>query len=385
MKLVRRGDLEHRVETALRRSRCVALIGPRQCGKTTLARAVARGRGAEYFDLEDPMTEARLQNPKLALEGIRGLAVMDEIQRRPDLLPVLRVLLDRTPLPARFLLLGSVSPALLRGASESLAGRIEFVEMGGFTWEETGEKSIARLWMRGGFPRSFLAASDRDSLAWRRNFLRTFFERDLRMLGYEVAPEPMRRFLTMTAHYHGQTWNSSDVASSLQIAHTTARRYLDLLTGAYLVRQLPPWHGNVGKRVVKSPKVYLRDSGILHALLGLTSRRELDGHPKVGVSWEGFALETVLRHMGDEDAYFWATHAGAELDLLLVRGSKRLGVEFKYTEQPKATKSMHVACNDLKLSRLHIVYPGREAFRITEKIVAVPLTQAVKNLSMASG
>ena len=368
------------VRSALRRSRAVALLGPRQCGKTTLALHIAGQSAAEYFDLEDPTSEARLKDPKLALEKLKGLVVLDEIQRRPDILPVLRVLLDRRPLPARFLLLGSASPDIVRGASESLAGRVEFVSMSGFTPDETGGQ-MWRLWLRGGLPRSYLAGNEKDSAKWRASYLTAFCERDLHLLGYDLPTSAVRRFLTMVAHYHGQTWNSSEVGRSLQMAHTTVRRYLDLMTGAFLVRQLPPWFENVGKRVVKAPKVYLRDSGLLHALLGMESRRELEGHPKLGASWEGFALEAVLRRFGDDYAYFWATHGGAELDLCVFKGGRRLGFEFKYTSSPQVTRSMRTAMDDLKLTHLYVVYPGTKKFPLAERITAMGLSDLAETSS----
>jgi predicted AAA+ superfamily ATPase len=381
MKTIQRPVLRCRVERALRRSRSVALLGPRQCGKTTLARNLAAGSKAVFFDLENPADLARLQDPMLALENLRGLVVLDEIQRRPDLLPVLRVLLDRRPLPARFLLLGSAAPDIIRGASETLAGRIEFIDMQGFDVREVGPRRRDLLWARGGFPPSFLAASDQDSLQWRLDFIRTFVERDVRLLGYDLSPEMLRRFLVMLAHYHGQIWNASEIGRSLQMAHPTARRYLDLLSGAFLVRQLPPWFENAGKRVVKSPKVYIRDSGLLHALLGLDSLHAVTGHPKLGASWEGFALENMLTVLNARQAYFWATQAGAELDLFYLGRGQRLGIEFKYTSAPTVTRSMHVAMADLKLDHLYVVHAGSTEFRMAEKITATSLPDLMNRLA----
>jgi predicted AAA+ superfamily ATPase len=362
------------VQDALRRSRCVGLVGPRQCGKSTLAREIAGTDAAAYFDLEDPTSEARLRDAKLALEPLRGLVVIDEVQRRPDLLPLLRVLADRDPLPARFLLLGSAAPELLRNASESLAGRIEFIEMRGFTLDETGDEHARRLWCRGCFPLSYLAADDRDSLKWRNAFLQAFVERDLRQLGVDLPPVAVRRFLTMLAHYHGRTWNASEVGRSLQLAHTTVKRYLDLLTGALLVRQLPPWFENVGKRLVKAPKIYLRDTGLLHALLGLQTMAALESHPVLGASWEGFALETLLAWRDGPDAHFWGTHGGAELDLCWLSGPRRLGVECKYTSSPSVTKSMRVSLDDLALDHLYVVCPVRGLFPLADRITAAGLS-----------
>jgi hypothetical protein len=362
------------VQEALRRSRCVGLVGPRQCGKSTLAREVAGVDAAAYFDLEDPVSEARLRDAKLALEPLSGLVVIDEVQRRPDLLPLLRVLADRDPLPARFLLLGSAAPELLRHASESLAGRIEFIEMRGFTLDETGDAQARQLWSRGGFPLAYLAANDRDSLKWRNAFLQAFVERDLRQLGVDLPPATVRRLLTMLAHYHGQTWNASEVGRSLQLSHTTVKRHLDLLTGALLVRQLPPWFENVGKRLVKAPKIYLRDTGLLHALLGLQTLADVESHPVLGASWEGFSLETLIAWRDEPAAYFWGTHGGAELDLCWMSGPRRLGVECKYTSSPSVTKSMRVSLEDLALDHLYVVHPGRGLFPLADRITAAGLS-----------
>lgn len=331
-----------------------------------------------YFDLEDPASESRLRDPKLALAPLRGLVVIDEIQRRPDLFPLLRVLLDRVPLPAKFLILGSASPQLLRGASESLAGRIEFIEMGGLALDEAGVDHERRLWQRGGFPLSYLAANDRDSMKWRQAFMQAFIERDLRLLGVDLPPANVRRFLTMVAHYHGQTWNSSEIGRSLQLSHTTVKRYLDLLTGALLIRQLHPWFENVGKRLVKSPKVYVRDSGVLHALLGLEQMEDIEGHPKLGASWEGFALETLFAWHGDTDAYFWGTHGGAELDLCWTTGLRRIGIELKYTSSPAVTKSMRVALEDLRLDQLYVVHPGEGCYSLSDRVYAAGLADMKK-------
>lgn len=381
MKFICRNELTAKIQRMLEANRSVTLLGPRQCGKTTLARAVAKRHPASvYFDLENPTDLARLTDPMLALEPLQGLVILDEVQRRPDLMPILRVLLDRRPLPARFLLLGSASPDMIRGTSESLAGRTAFVDLHGFNLQEAGANQTRRLWLRGGFPLSFLASSDSDSLQWRIDFIRTFIERDLPAAGHTPSSESMRRFMTMIAHYHGQTWNGSEIARSLQISHPTARHYADLLTGAFLLRQLPPWFENVGKRLVKSPKMYLRDTGILHALLNLEDFRSLEGHPKLGASWEGFALENLLSVLNERYAYFWATQSGAELDLLYVQGSARIGVEFKYTSAPSTSRSMHIAISDLKLDHLYVVYPGAERFPLTNRITATGLTELMNQM-----
>lgn len=375
-RLIQRSALLARVEQSLRDNPVAAIIGPRQCGKTTLARELASARRAEYFDLEDPRAEQRLANPLTALEPLRGLIVIDEVQRRADLFRVLRVLADRRPLQARFLLLGSASPELLQQGAETLAGRIAFIEMAGFDSAEVGPDALRRLWLRGGFPRSFLARSDAQSLAWRGDFIRTFLERDIAQLGARVAPAMLRRLWTMLAHFHGQLWNGSELARSLGAAHTTVKRHLDLLTGALMLRQLQPWFENIGKRQVKAPKVYVRDPGLLHALLGLPTFRELEGHPKLGASWEGFVIEEIARAAGERHLYFWATQSGAELDLLVISGGKRYGVEIKYADAPRPTKSMHIAVGDLGLARLFVVYPGSASFLLADKIEAVSLIEA---------
>jgi hypothetical protein len=361
------------VGTALRRSPVAALMGPRQCGKTTLARAVAATRASTWFDLESSIDRARLQNPELVLGQLRGLVVLDEIQMMPELFAVLRVLADRPKTPTRFLILGSASPSLVRGASESLAGRVEFVELGGFTLAEVPADRLDRLWTRGGFPRSFLSRTERDSAAWREGFVQTFLVRDLPQLGLSLSAPAMRRFWTMVAHYHGQTWNGSALARSMGVSDKTVRAWLDVLTGTFMVRQLQPWFANVAKRQVKAPKVYIRDTGLLHALLGLSDRHAVLGHPAAGASWEGMALEQVLRCWPVTDPYYWATHGGAELDLLFTHRGRRYGVEFKMSESPVATRSMHVALADLSLAHLWTVYPGQTSFPIAPRLSAFPL------------
>jgi predicted AAA+ superfamily ATPase len=373
--VIPRTTLVSRVRAALARSRIVALVGPRQCGKTTLARTLPRTGPSNYFDLEDPRSLTQLAEPMTALEGLKGLVVIDEVQRRPDLFPVLRVLADRQPLPARFLILGSASPALLRQSSESLAGRIEIVEMGGFSLPEIGARNLPRHWLRGGFPLSYTASSLARSAAWRTQFVRSFLERDLPQLGITIPALALRRFWTMLAHYHAQIWNAAEPARSLGVAETTVRRYLDLLSGVYMVRQLAPWHENLGKRQVKSPKVYVRDSGLLHHLLGITSESEMLAHPKCGASWEGYAIEEALNAVQPDDAYFWATHQGAELDLLLFKNGRRLGVEVKRMDAPRLTPSMRIALEDLKLEQLIVLYPGPKAYGLAERVRVVPISQ----------
>ncbi|OQW95074.1 MAG: hypothetical protein BWK77_08180 [Verrucomicrobia bacterium A1] len=379
--MVVRSTILGQAERSIGRNPVTALLGPRQCGKSTLAREIAAKGESTYLDLENPDDTRRLAQPMRELERLSGLVVLDEIQRQPGLLPILRVLADRRPLPARFLLLGSASPDLARHSSETLAGRIEFVDMGGFDIWETGTETWRRLWVRGGFPNSFLARTEADSVAWREQFIRTFLERDVPQLGIAIPAQTLRNLWTMLAHYHGQVWNGSEIGRSLGMAHTTVRRHLDVLCGAFMMRQLPPWFENAGKRVVKAPKVYVRDSGLLHALLRLPDDGALAGHPKRGASWEGFALEQTLRTTGERDVYFWATHGGAELDLMLVRRGRRYGMEFKYGDAPSMTKSMHVALKDLKLERLLAVHAGKDGFQMADKAEALPLSRLAERLA----
>jgi predicted AAA+ superfamily ATPase len=362
------------IQTALQRSRIVALIGPRQCGKTTLAREVLSPDSAAYFDLEDPVSLARLDQPKTTLEGLQDLIVIDEVQRRADLFPILRVLADRKPLPARILILGSASPELLQQSSESLAGRMELIEMSGLSLAEIGPSRQAQHWLRGGFPLSFLARNDADSSAWRRSFLRTFVERDMAAFGLGIPPAALMRFWTMLAHYHGQIWNASEMASSLGVSAPTCRRYLDALCGVFMVRQLQPWHENLGKRQVKSPKIYFRDSGLFHSLTGIRTATELQTHSKLGASWEGYAIEEAIRHHAPDEAYFWATHNQAELDLLLMKNGRRIGIECKRADAPRLTASMRIAQQDLKLDHLFVYYPGTKSYALSENVTVEPLS-----------
>ena len=356
------------LSTAVQRSPVTALLGPRQVGKTTLAHMFGRDQKAVYFDLESQPDIQRLQNPELVLGSLEGIVVLDEIQRMPELFNVLRVLVDRQDDQARFLILGSASPDIVKNVSETLAGRVEFIELSGFDLQETDADSVDKLWLRGGFPRSFLAESDEDSMAWREGFITTFLERDIPQLGITIPSVAMRRFWTMLAHYHGQTWNASELARSMGLTDKTVRSYLDVLTGTFMVRQLQPWYENIGKRQVKAPKIYLRDSGIIHGLLNLPDFYSLSGHPRVGASWEGFALEQILQNIRPPQAFFWATHTGAELDLFLFYRGRRYGAEFKFSEAPKITKSMRVALDDLKLDHLWIIYPGQHSYPVDDKI-----------------
>ena len=362
------------IREALKRSSIVAVLGPRQCGKTTLARAICDEASGHYFDLEHPVSLARLQEPLTTLEKLTGLVVIDEIQRKPELFELLRVLVDRTSSATTFLILGSASLELVKRASESLAGRIAFIDLQGFDLTEVGTEQMLKLWTRGGFPDIFCSKDETSSFAKRNDFIRTFLERDIPQLGISIPAEQLRRFWTMVAHNHGGVWKGSDIASSLGTSHTTVRRYLDILTGTFMVRQLVPWFENAGKRIVKSPKVYIRDSGILHSLLNIANIEFLEGHPKLGSSWEGFAIELIIRHFkAEKDAFFWATHAGAELDLFLIRDNKRLGFEIKYSDAPTTTKSMHIVIDNLKLEHLYIIYPGSEWYDLDHKITVVPL------------
>jgi predicted AAA+ superfamily ATPase len=375
--VVQRVDHVRRLAALLRQFPVVAILGPRQVGKTTLARQfLARHRfRSTVFDLESHGDLAALADPVLALQPLRGLVVLDEVQRKPDLFTTLRVLADDPGGRRRFLVLGSASPDLLRQTSETLAGRIAFHELGGFALNEVGADASERLWRRGGFPRAYLAHSEAQSLRWRQELIRTYLERDIPALGLRLPAPTLRRFWMMLAHYHGQVWNASELGRAFGVAHTTVQRYLDVLTQTFMVRQLPSWHENVGKRQVKAPKIYLRDTGLLHALLGLGTRGDLYVHPKLGASWEGFALEGVITRLGarPEECFFWATHTGAELDLLVIRGSRRLGFEFKRTTAPAVTRSMRVALEDLRLADLVVVHAGTRSYVLGPRIRAVAL------------
>ena len=356
----------------------VALVGPRQAGKTTLARILADRAGIppeNIFDLESPEHFVRLENAEAVLRELRGLVILDEIQLRPDLFPILRVLADRDHRPARFLILGSAAPELIRGASETMAGRVATLELGGFGVMDIEPEEMSRLWVRGGFPRSFLADDDEASFLWRQQFMQSFLFRDLANMGIDVPPFQMRRLWLMLAHYHAQTWNSAGIAGQLGLSDKTVRRYLDILTGTFLVRQLLPWTENAGKRVRKAPKIYIRDSGLFHSLLDLRNEEALRGHAKLGASWEGAALEQTVRLLGaaSDEVFYWATHSGAEIDLMLFRRGQRIGFAFKFTDSPRLTKSMMVAKKDLKLDRVTVVYPGQESIPLAEGVDAVPL------------
>jgi predicted AAA+ superfamily ATPase len=380
--MIRRDTDSTALRRHLRRHPVVAILGPRQVGKTVLARSLAEAESSTWFDLEDPADLRRLDDASTILRDLRGLVVIDEVQRRPDLFPLLRVLADRPRRPARFLVLGSAAPALLQQSPESLAGRIVFHELGGFSLADVGSRHWRKLWLRGGFPRSFLDRTERGSVEWRRHMIQTYLERDLPALGSRVPGSTMERFWSMLAHYHGQVWSASDLASSFGVSHPTVRRYLDTLIDTYMIRALQPWHENLGKRQVKAPKIYFRDPGLLHVLLGLGTRRDLERHPKLGASFEGFALDTVVRTLGAtrSECFFWSTHTGAELDLLVVRGSRRLGFEFKHTDAPGVTKSMRIAQQDLRLDELVVVHAGADSYPLGEGIRAVALPRVLQDL-----
>src|SRR5665647_187500 len=367
------------MKAALERSPVVVLSGPRQCGKTTLARELLSADSVNYFDLEDPASLARLDEPMTALRPLEGLVVIDEVQRRPDLFPMLRVLADRSASSARFLILGSASGDLLRQTSESLAGRAERITIGGFSLDEVGADALQDLWRRGGFPLSYLAATETDSLSWRSQFIQALLERDLPQWGIRVPATALRRFWTILAHYHGQTWNGADAARTLGVGEATVRRYLDLLTDAFMVRQLQPWRANLRKRQVKSHKVYVRDSGLLHRLLGIDTAKALVSHPKLGASWEGFVIEQVLVAEPHDEAFFWATHQGAEIDLILSRGGRLLGVECKRTDAPRVTPSIKNALADLDLDRVAVVYPGERRYPLADRVEAVPVSELAEH------
>jgi predicted AAA+ superfamily ATPase len=382
--MIDRARHRERAKALLRDFPVVAILGARQVGKSTLAlQLMEEQRGpAERFDLEDPADLARLDDARLALAPLHGLVVLDEVQRRPELFPVLRVLADRRPRPARFLVLGSASPELLRQASETLAGRIAFHTLDGFDLGETGAAALDRLWLRGGFPGSFLARSGPTSFEWRRQFIRTFVERDLAVLGSRVPATAMSRFWSMLARFHAQVLNASELARAFGVTDKTVRHHLDLLAGALVVRTLRPWYANVGKRQVKAPKVYVRDSGLLHGLLDIRDARDLERHPKVGASWEGFLLQQVIRRLGatEEECYFWATHSGAELDLLWTRGRRRWGFEFKRTSAPAMTRSLAVALDALELERAFVVHAGDRTFPLHDRVTAVPAARLLLDL-----
>ncbi len=380
--MIKRTDKLNQIKSGFDRSPIVSITGLRQSGKTTLAKDFAsQYQGTcTHFDLEDPRSIARLSEPMTALESLSGLVVIDEVQRLPAIFPILRVLADRKEKPACFLLLGSASPLLIKEISESLAGRVALLEMDGFNLMEVGSEESKVLWNRGGLPPSFLAGSDTSSLQWRQDFMTLFVERDLPQFGVTFQSAAMRRFWAMLAHYHGQTWNASELAKSFDVSQAIIRKKLDILTGVFAIRQLPAWYENLGKRTVKSPKIFLRDSGLLHALLDLSTFDQLQSHPKLGSSWEGFCIEQILSITGSSNSYFWATHAGAELDLFLLHKGKRIGVEIKYSDGPSTTRSMRQALDDLSLDHLFVVYPGKDDYPLDKNITVISLPSILSKI-----
>nr|WP_203415360.1 ATP-binding protein [Candidatus Scalindua japonica] len=375
------------VKEQLKSNPVVALLGPRQCGKTTLAHQFSTKLTSSrilFFDCEDHRDLARLDNPMMTLEPHKGIVIIDEIQRRPELFPTLRVLVDRYQ-EKRFLILGSASRDLIAQSSETLAGRISFIELGGFGLHDIKSRDYKKLWIRGSFPRSFLARSERESVMWREDFVRTFLERDIPNLGFSIPARMMRRFWMMLSHYHGQIFNASELGKSLGVSDTTVKRYLDILSGTFVVRQLQPWYYNTKKRLVKRPKIFFRDSGLLHSLMAISSEDELTNHPRLGASWEGFALEQVLilLNLREEESFFWAVHTGAELDLVFQRKGQLWGVEIKYNEAPGVTRAMKSALSELELKHMLVIYPGYDTYPMEKNITAVglwKLKESIENL-----
>jgi len=369
---INRPDFIGEIKTSLRNNPVTAIMGPRQCGKTTLARSIAQSTESSIFDLEDPTDFDLLsENPKIVLQQQKGLVILDEIQRIPELFPLLRVLADETESPRKFLILGSASPELIQKSSESLAGRIGYIHLTGFKLNEVGTENMEKLWYKGGFPRSYLTINDRQSFLWRENFIQTFLERDISNYGFNIPAVTLRRFWLMLAHYHGQVWNGAEFARSMGVSEPTAKRYLDILTGTFMIRQLHPWYENLKKRQVKSPKIYIRDSGILHALLSLEGNK-IFNHVKAGASWEGFIIEQLLQQLKSRDYFFWRTHSGSELDLLILKNGKRFGFEIKLSESPKVTRSIHSVIENLRLDELYLVYRGKRDIKLDDKIYALP-------------
>jgi predicted AAA+ superfamily ATPase len=396
MKSIAREEALQDLETKLKSFPIVGILGPRQCGKTTLAKQFIdnqKKKKTYFFDLENPRDLSKLENPLLNLENLEGYVIIDEVQRLPELFPILRVLADRVSKKTKFILLGSASPLLIKNSSESLAGRIAFIELRGFGIEtftklkETSRKSeqldISKLWLRGGFPRSYLSSSIKDSYEWRENFIETFLERDIPNLGINIPARTLRQFWSMLSHYHGQVFNASELARSMNLSSPTIQRYLDILSGTFIIRQLQPWFYNAKKRIVKSPKIYFRDSGLLHVFLSIDSKTALNGHPKLGASWEGFALEEFIsfHKLSEQECFFWGLHTGAELDLVFQKSGKLYGLEVKYSDAPKMTKSMHSALAELNLEKLFVLYPGKDAYRLDKKIEVIGI-EALSALSL---
>ncbi len=375
--MIERKDILQDIHKAIKRGRIVSLLGPRQSGKTTLARNFAQPGSSTYFDLEDPVDSAKLAQPKNALVDLKGIVVIDEVQRQADLFPILRVLADRVPLPAKFLLLGSAAPTLNTHISESLAGRVERIRIGGFSLKEVGMVKYEKLWLRGGLPKAFLARTDEESFVWRKEYIESFVSRDLPFYGVSLPPLTILRYWIMLAHYHGQIFNANEIARSLGINEVTVKRYLDVLSGVFMMRQLQPWFANIKKRQVKAPKVYFYDTGILHGLLGIKTREDLLAHPKHGASWEGYVIEEVIHSVAPDEVYYWATHQGAEIDLVLFKGGKMYGVEIKRQDAPTMTPSMRIALEDLKLERIAVIYPGEKRYELHKKVSVIPFDKVM--------
>ncbi|MBI3590921.1 MAG: ATP-binding protein [Candidatus Melainabacteria bacterium] len=388
MKIIEREDELTNLKNKLSVTPIVAILGPRQCGKTTLAHQFADKQHKEevhFFDLENPADLAKLENPTLTLEELTGFVIIDEIQRKSELFPVLRYLVDKQKKKTKYIILGSASRELVNKSSESLAGRISFLELGGFSLEEVGAKLHKLLWLRGGFPESFFLRTEEMSYEWRQNFITTFLERDIPNLGIQIPPQMLRRFWLMLSHYHGQIFNASEIGRSLNISDTTAKRYLDTLSGTFVIRQLQPWYYNTSKRLVKRPKIYFRDSGIFHTLLSIKNSKDLAANPKLGASWEGFALEQAIKalNLRQEESFFWAVHTGGEIDLIFQKKGKLFGIEFKYNEAPKMTPSMKSALDELSLEKIYVIYPGKENYELHKKITVLSIENigALSNLS----
>jgi len=356
----------------------VGILGPRQCGKSTLAKQF---NFPTYLDLENPRDLAKLDNPQLFLESAKSPIVIDEIQRKPDLFPLLRYLVDTQP-DRKILVLGSASPNLIKQSSESLAGRIGYMYLKGFHLGEIDDMN--RLWLQGGYPRAYLAENNDAAQEWLQNYISTFLERDIPQLGFSIPSGQLRKFWQMLAHYHGQVMNYSELGRSIGLSDMTIKKYLQILEDCFMIKTLQPWYTNTGKRIIKQPKIYFWDSGIYHCLMNITNQDNLLSTPKLGASWEGFALTNTLQllNLPTQDYYFWSTHQGAEIDLFWFQDGQAFGMEFKYTDAPKSTKSMHSSIETLNLKKLFVVYPGKDKYELNEKIEVMPLSLLKEEFSV---